>query len=127
MPAVMDAHKLPLRTVVCHYEVALTSEGYSPRTIETNGSVLRSFVRFATNGREPTLADLTLGRVREYVAHLQTEHVKFEGHRFAPKGGRLSDYTINLHGRVLRAFAVWLTREGYTRGNMLARFRPMRP
>jgi site-specific recombinase XerD len=123
----MDAENLPLRTVVRHYEVALTSEGYSPRTIETNTSVLRSFVRFATNGREPVLADLTVERAREYVAYLQTEHFKFDGHRFAPKGGRLSDYTLNLHGRVLRAFAGWLQREGYTAEHILARFRPLRP
>ncbi len=114
MSGAMDAEKLALRTVVRHYEVALTSEGYSPRTIETNTSVLRSFLRFATNGREPTLANLTLETAREYVAYLQTRHVKFEGHRFAPAGGRLSDYTLNLHGRVLHAFAGWLHREGYT-------------
>ena len=62
MSRAMDADKLALQAVVRHYQVALTPEGYSPRTIETNNSVLRSFLRFAANGREPALAGFNLGR-----------------------------------------------------------------
>ena len=61
------------------------------------------------------------------MAHLQTKHIKFAGHRFAPSGGRRSDHTINLHGRVLRSLAGWLFREGYLLEHVLELFTPLKP
>ncbi len=55
------------------------------------------------------------------------EHVRFVNHGHVQAGGRLSDHTLNLHGRVLRAFAGWLQREEYTERHVLARFNPLRP
>ncbi len=89
--------------------------------------MLKAYTKFARNGHEPSLGDLTLQRVREYVAYLQTRHVKFDGHRVSPKGGRLSDYTVNLHGRVLRSFAKWLFDVGYLPEHMLDRFKALKP
>ena len=65
MTDAMRTEALPLRTVVRHYLVAITSEGYAPTTIATNGSVLDSYARYAANGREPRLTGFTLQHVRE--------------------------------------------------------------
>ena len=65
--------------------------------------------------------------MRGYVAHVISEHVRFSHHRNALSGGRLSEHTISLHGRVLRAFAASLVQEGRTEGHILARFKPLRP
>ncbi len=127
MLGMTDVHDLPLRTAVDHYLVALRVEGAAPTTIETYRSVLASYLRWATTNAAPTLADFTLLQVRGYVAHLMGEHVRFAHHHNVRAGGRLSDYTINLHGRVLRTFAAWLAREEYTDQHVLARFKPLRP
>lgn len=55
--------------------------------------------------KAPRLAEYTLIQVRGYVAHFMSEHVRFAHHDNVCAGGRLSNYTINLHGRLLRAFA----------------------
>ena len=49
--------------------------------------------------------------MRRYVAHLMGEHVRFAHHHNVRAGGRLSDYTINLHGRVLQRILGHSTRE----------------
>ena len=105
MLGMTDVHDLPLRTAVDHYLVALRVEGAAPTTIATYRSVLASYLRWATTDAASTLADFTLLQVRGYVAHLMDEHVRFAHHHNVRAGGRLSDYTINLHGRVLRTFA----------------------
>ncbi|MCY4114484.1 MAG: hypothetical protein OXG33_11185 [Chloroflexi bacterium] len=99
-------HDLPLQMAVDHYLVALRVEGAARTTIETYRSVPASYLRWTTTDVSPTLADFTLLQVHGYLAHLMGEHVRFAHHHNVRAGGRLSDYTINLHGRVLRAFAV---------------------
>lgn len=127
MLGMSDLHELPLTTAVDHYLVALRVEGAAPTTIETYRSVLASYLRWATTTGAATLAGFTLLQVRAYVAYLMGEHVRFAHHGHVRPGGRLSDHTINLHGRVLRAFAGWLQREEYTERHVLARFKPLRP
>ena len=123
----MAIPNLPLHTAVEHYLVALRVEGAAPTTLATYRSVREAYLRWATTAQPPTLADFTLVQVRTYVAYLMGEHVRFSHHRAKRAGGRLSDHTINLHGRALRAFAAWLAREEYTATHVLARFRPLRP
>ena len=121
MLGMTDVHDLPLRRAVDHYLVTLRVEGAAPMTIETYRSVLASYLRWSTTDMAPTLADFTLLPVPGYVAHLMGEHMRVAHHHDVRAGGWLSDYTINLHGRVLRAFAAWLAREAYTEQHVVAR------
>ena len=98
-----------------------------PKAIKNSRSLLASYLRWTTTDAAPTLADFTLLQMRGYVAHLMGEHVRFAHHGNVRAGGRLSDYTIILHARVLRAFAAWLDREEYTEHHVLARFKSPRP
>ena len=127
MLGMFDLRRLPLRAAFDHCPAALTVKSASPKTIGNSRAVLASYLGWTTTTAAPTLADFTLLQVRGYVAHLMGEHVRFAHHHNVRAGGRLSDYTINLHGRVLRSFAAWLAREKYTEEHVLARFRPLRP
>ena len=107
--------------------VALRVEGAGPTTIETYRSVLASYLRWARAAGAPSLAGLTLVQVQSYVAYLMGEHVRFAHHQHMRASGRLSDHTINLHGRELRAFVGWLQGEEYAALHMLPQFKPLRP
>ncbi len=123
MLGMTDVHDLPLRTAVDHCLVALRVEGAVPTTIETYRSVLASYLRLASTAGNPTLASFTLPQLRHYVGHLMGEHVRFAHHHNVRAGGRLSDHTFNLHGRVLCS----LQRKEYTERHVRARFKPLRP
>ena len=127
MLGMSDLRDLPLRTALDHCLAALTVKGASPKTIENSRSALASNLRWVTTDEAPTLADFILLCICSYVAHLIGEHVRFAHHRSGRAGGRLSNYTMNLHGRVLRAFVAWLARNEYSVEHVLARFRPLRP
>ena len=53
----------------------------------------------------PVLAYISLLNVRGCVAYLIGEHVHFAHQHKVRADGRLSDFTINLRGRVFPAFA----------------------
>ena len=116
-------YDLALGTVVDR-RIGLARPQEMPATISP---VSNWCLRWATTATSPTLADFTLLQPSRHVAHLMCEHLRFAHHQNVRAGGRLSDYTINLHGRVLRTFAAWLAREEYTEEHVLARFRPLRP
>jgi site-specific recombinase XerD len=72
---------------------------------------------------EPTLANLTLERVRAYIVALQRAQAR-ELHPFQPTEERLlSDSSINSYVRALRGFSNWLFEEGYTDEPALARLK----
>ncbi len=112
-----------LEQLLDDYVLTMRSERYSPRTIETAQSVLRSAIKYWSNGTPAMLEDFNLSNGRRYLVYLQEERERYEGHQFAPTGGRLSPHTVHLHARNLRAFSSWLEREEYRDENVLARMR----
>ena len=114
---------LALGTVVDR-RIGLATPKEMPATVSP---VSNWCLRLVTTATSPTLADFTLPQVRDYVAHLMGEHVRFAHHQNVRAGGRLSGYTINLQGRVRRAFAARLVQQQYAEFHELVRLTPLRP
>ncbi len=112
-----------LAQLVDEFALAMRSENYAPRSVETTLGVRRRARASWTNGGPATLDDFTLSNGRTDLAFLPGEHVRFDGHPCAPAGGRMSPATVHPHIRNLRAFAGWLDIEGYTDRNVRARLR----
>ncbi len=112
------------------YELALSYEGKSPKTLIVYFSDLNRFLRFmkAKLEREPALADLNEQAVMDYVASLK-QGGKWQNHPFSPPSDKpVSALTIDQHVRTLKGFATWLHEKRYTRTNVLkALARPKRP
>lgn len=113
----MDRSTLPLAQVSQHYFTSLRTEGKTPNTLRGYKEKLGRFVRWL-NG---TVADVTLERSREFVAHLQACE-KWSGIAFMPQtGAKLAPQTVANHVRVMKAFASWLYEEGYVSEHPLTR------
>jgi len=121
----MDKSGTPLEKIFETYALFNRSEGKASSTISWYDDKLREFLRWLENrGYEPDLGEFTIDRVREFVLHLQGREDKYERNPFVPtRHEKLSSHTIQGHVRVLKAFASWLYREGYTDDNLLGRQR----
>lgn len=116
----MDKSTISLPTLIEEYITTCRLEGKSPKTIRGYREKLSRFAR-AVGG---ILADFNLSTVRAYIASIQNAR-KYEGHPYQPvRDECVSMMTVRNHVRILTAFASWLEREDYTRGNMLAKLRP---
>jgi site-specific recombinase XerD len=121
----MDKSGTPLERLFESYALFNRSEGKASATIGWYDDKLRDFQRWLhSRGLATDIEAFTVDRVRGYVLYLQERNVKYERNRFAPtRHEKLSSHTIQGHVRVLKAFASWLYREGYTDDNLLGRFR----
>jgi site-specific recombinase XerD len=112
------------------YQLALSYEGKSPKTIVVYFSNMNRFLRYlqAKLEREPLLSDLDSDAVMAYIVHLKTVG-KFESHPFSPPSDApLSAFALDQHVRTLKGFATWLHEKQYTRQNALRTLeRPKRP
>jgi len=120
----------PLREYFALYELALSYEGKSPKTIATYLSNLKRFANHmeAKLGRPPVLTDLSPDAVVDFVGFRKAVP-KYEGHPFA--GARqepLSPFSLDQYVRTLKGFATWLHEKRYTRTNVLKKLdRPKVP
>ena len=117
----MEKSGTPLKRVFESYALYNRSEGKASATISWYDDKLREFLRWLDGQGDSTdLAEFTIDRVREFVLHLQGREDKYERNPFVPtRHEKLSSHTIQGHVRVLKAFASWLYREGYTDDNLL--------
>jgi len=106
--------------LVARYAVSNQADGKSPRTVRGYTEILTSFSVYARNKlHNNDMSVLTLEIVRGYILFLRQKHC-FEGHPYTPQQDKpLSVETLRCHCRVLKAFASWLHREGYTTENRL--------
>jgi site-specific recombinase XerD len=68
-------------------------------------------------GHSLRLVDLHVHDARAYIASLQGDVTKYEGHPLnKPVAGyHFSPVTVHTHAHHLRMFSTWLTREGWTK------------
>ena len=69
-----------LAQLVDEFALAMRSENYAPRSVETTLGVRRRARASWTNGGPATLDDFTLSNGRTDLAFLPGEHVRFDGH-----------------------------------------------
>jgi site-specific recombinase XerD len=113
----MDRGTLPIDQVAKYYITACRTEGKTAKTIHGYEEKLGRFLRWSGG----TLAEFTLERAREFVAELQATEKWASDPRMPRTGATLSPQTVGNHVRVMKAFASWLCREGYTPENVLGR------
>jgi len=110
-----------------YYEVYNRTDGKSPKTVEWYNQTLKQFGQFLVeSGKSTNLADIGEPEVRSYIIYLQGRRRWQDSPYVLVDRGTLSAISIQTHVRALRAFFSWLSREGYTESNRLARLRPPR-
>jgi integrase/recombinase XerD len=103
------------------YELALSYEGKTPKTLDI---YLRNLTRFERHlaqqlEREPTLADVTSDAVMDYILALKSGQ-RYEGHPYkTPSTTPISPATLDQHVRTLKGFSTWLYEKRHTRTNLL--------
>ena len=104
------------------YTVFNKTSGKSPHTVEWYEFRLELFERFL--GADAKLNDLTIPKVREYVAELQERGELYLNNERVRRQGKLSRSYIQGFVRALRAFSSWLYEDGFTDTNVLKNLRP---
>ncbi len=104
--------EMTLPVLIDHYITAKKVAGCSNKTLV---NLIRPFS--PEPGHSLHLVDLHVQDARTYIASLQGEVTKYEGHpRIKPIAGyRFSPVTVHTHVHHLRMFSTWLTREGWTK------------
>ncbi len=121
----MDKRDTPFVKLRDAYRVYNQTTGKSPHTIRFYEERLGLFERFV--GTEPTLADLTIPKVRAFIADLQERTTRHTNNPFiVNKEGTLSSSYVQGFARALRAFSTWLYEDGYTDTNVLKNLKPPR-
>ena len=116
----MEKNQIPLFKLAEHYFTTCATEGKTLSTLRGYREKLGRFMRWADDS---SLRDLSVKLVREYISYLQAVP-KYQGHPFhTANGDHMSAANVRNHVRVLRAFASWLYREGYTNENILTRLK----
>nr|ART39090.1 H515 [uncultured bacterium] len=120
----VDKGSIPFIKLRTAYAVFNKTSGKSLHTGDWYDYRLELFERFL--GTEAQLNDLTIPRVREYVADLQDRKELYLNNSRVRRQGTLSSSYIQGFVRALRAFASWLYEDGYTETNVLKAMRPPR-
>lgn len=116
----MDKRSTPVSRIAEQYLITCRTEGKTFSTLRGYKEKLGRFVRWRP---ETTLGDFSVELVREYISYLQTVP-KYCGDPYRqPNGASMSAANVRNHVRVLKGFASWLNREGYTADNVLARLK----
>lgn len=119
----MDKNRTPLSIARAGFRLYNQTTGKSPHTIKWYEFRLALFERWL--GPAATVGDVTVPRVRAYVAELQNRNQRHPNNPFVKnKDGQSSSSYVNGFVRALRAFARWLAEDGLTESNMLALLKP---
>ena len=117
----MDKTTFSLSQYFKLYELALSYEGKTPKTLDIYLSNLNRFERHLAQElrHEPSLVDFTPDAVMAYVLALKTGE-RYKGHPYkTPSGKPISAATLDQHVRTLKGFATWLYEKRHTRSNLL--------
>ena len=120
----MESFSLDLIHLIENMVMVLTSEGKSPKTITFYRENLKRFARYlADQRRSAKVSEISVGDVRDFVRHLQTEVVRWQG-RPNQEDTPLSASTVHGYVRTIKAFWSWLLREGYIEHNIMTAVKP---
>lgn len=93
-----------------------TAEGRAPGTLKQYRENYQYFAVFLDKRGIPrNITDITRNTIRDYIRYMQTEVIKYEGHRFktaAQQTAGLSPSSINTRLKTLRVFFRCLVSEG---------------
>lgn len=109
---------ITLSMLVEYYATSKQVKGCSKKTLVGIRSNLGKFIHFLEKrGHSLKLTDLTIHDARAYIASLQGNVTKNEGHPLTPARPNctLTPQTIHTHVRALRSFSFWMEKEGYTK------------
>lgn len=109
-----------IRDLTRNFVYCLESEGKSPKTIESYFCFLKRFALYLEQHDLPTnVAEISLQDIREFLHYLQ-----FEAHRWETSHGKdtkpLTLHSVHGHGRVIKTFWSWLSKEGYLEENNIS-------
>jgi site-specific recombinase XerD len=100
----MDSYSLDLIHLTENMVMVLESEGKSRNTTCWYRDNLKRFARYlAGHQRSLRVTDISITDVRDFIRHLQTELVKWEG-RPNQKDQPLSASTVHCYVRTIKAF-----------------------
>src|SRR4051794_22767135 len=117
---------MDIKRLVDEYAVWHEVSGHSTRTITLYRWVLGTFRTWLIkNDRSTAIEAITIADVRAFLQAEQQRSELYVDHPTSVKRpGKLSDRTIHLYARSLRAFFRWLLDEGYITKNPLERLKP---
>ena len=106
----IDMAEVRLDKLIVHFAQSNRADGKSPKTISWYSEMLDGFKRFLeSKGYRAVLSDFDIESVREFVVHEQER--------------AMSPYTVQGKVRALKAFSLWLFREGYMSENLLSDYK----
>jgi site-specific recombinase XerD len=117
----MSKDSTPLSAYFDLYQLALSYEGKSPKTLATYLANLHQFARHLESkaGRPAVLSDFTPDAVMDYIAARKQEP-KYIGHPFSKLSHEpISPFSLDQYVRTLKGFATWLREKRHTRSNVL--------
>jgi site-specific recombinase XerD len=117
----MDKTSVSLSQYFKLYELALSYEGKTPKTLDIYLRNLERFERHLAHElqHEPSLLDFTPDAVMDYIMALKTGQ-RYQDHPYkTPSGKPISAATLDQHVRTLKGFATWLREKRHTRTNLL--------
>ena len=108
------------------YAVWHEVSGHSPKTIKVYRWALGAFRTWLeANGRPTSVQEITLADARAFLQAEQQRDELYPDHPTSrARAGKLSDRTIHVYARSLRAFFRWLESEEYLDKNPLAKLKP---
>jgi site-specific recombinase XerD len=114
-----------LSTFMEGFRLYCLAEGKRSTTIRWYMGKLAIFERYLLRNGFPTdVTAITVNHLRAFLAHLRDEVAADENNPHKPtRDVGLSPLTIQGHGRTLKAFFSWLTREGYLGENPTERLK----
>lgn len=120
----MDKNNISLEKLFLQFEAFNKSEGKTKKTLDWYKTSLYLFLDYLKKeGSDPTLGNVWVEDVREYILYLQQKE-RYDGHPSTPGQGKLlSPMTVQCYIRAIKAFFNWLYLEGYTDENRLERLK----
>lgn len=114
-PAV-DVYRMSFKDALNAFVIAKKAEGMRPRTISDYHKHMQYLTEFLTEHHPEvtTIQDLTPTIIRDYINYMKYDRVQFDGIEGRDKGVKgLSDMTINVRLRTLKAMCRFWHAEGY--------------
>ncbi|MFC0850948.1 tyrosine-type recombinase/integrase [Halalkalibacter oceani] len=129
----MESQSIPKLTFEQAIDLIISgkkAEGLRPRTLKDYAKMWRYFVSWLTSNYEvETVDEVSTDIVRNYVNYMKYDKRKYDGHKFIDSDKQeigLSDTTININLRCLRAAFNYLEREELIEVNPMDRIKLIR-
>ncbi|MFC2014790.1 tyrosine-type recombinase/integrase [Chloroflexota bacterium] len=113
------ARPVMLDELIRRYALDNEAQGKSPKTITWYSDLLKQYYRYLKeNTIIPDITAINRDCVRAYMLYLRSKN-RFDNHPHPAPTKPLSPQTVQCHIRCLKAFATWLSEEGYNGENSL--------